>query len=448
MKINAAAAQQGTKKVTKRVSIGAQILLLLLVLAAATVWATVWWLNQRGEAALPPQEKAFTSTPQQIERGAYLAQVGNCAACHTVRGGAPYAGGRVIETPFGEVFAGNLTPDLQTGLGRWTRSEFWRALHNGRARDGRLLYPAFPYTNTTLITRDDADALYAYLQRLPAVVQARPAHTLRFPYNTQAALAVWRALYFTPEDYQPEASRSAEWNRGAYLVQGVGHCKACHATRNALGAVEGGRGDFGGGMIPMQGWYAPSLHSAAEAGVAEWSVQQVVDLLKTGVSVQATADGSTYASALGPMADVVYRSTQHWTEADLRSTAEFLKSLPSAPSNAPSSPSRVAVSVDLNKGKKIYENQCADCHGGQGEGRGAYPPLAGNRAVTMNATTNLVRILRSGGFPPATAGNPRPYSMPPFELSGDDMAAVVSYIRGAWGNKAAPISAAEVLSGK
>jgi len=447
-----------------------KVVLILLVLLALGAGAVVY-LNQKGEEALP--EFVLTSaqpatlpippippTPQEISRGAYLATAGNCAACHTAQGGAAYAGGAGIDTPFGKVYAGNLTPDAQTGLGTWSNAHFWRALHNGRSKDGHLLYPVFPFTNTTRVTREDSDALFAYLQSLPAVVQPQPANDLRFPFNTQAALAVWRALYFTPGADKPEPSRSAEWQRGAYLVRGLGHCNACHASRNAMGATvdnSSGSAEFGGGLIPMQGWYAPSLNASAEAGVADWSVQQVVDLLKNGV----VSHDTVHASVLGPMAEVVYRSTQHLTETDLQAMAVFLKALPqSAPlelSVIDGSRLSKGSSVDLAKGQKLFELHCADCHGANGQGaRSAgqeagplvYPALAGNRAVTMASSTNLVRIVRSGGFPAATAGNPRPYSMPPFDLSPEDLAVVVSYIRNAWGNNAAPITAAEVQGGR
>ena len=436
------------------------VLALVVVLAVGA--GTVVYLNQKGEDALPllaatsAEVAVVASSPQQIARGAYLATAGNCAACHTARGGALYAGGAGIDTPFGKVYAGNLTPDAQTGLGSWSSAHFWRALHNGRSKDGHLLYPVFPYTNTTRVTREDSDALFAYLQSLPAVAQAQPANDLRFPYNTQVALAVWRALFFTPGADKPEPNRSAEWQRGAYLVRGLGHCNACHASRNTMGATidsSSGSAEFGGGLIPMQGWYAPSLNASTEAGVADWNVPQVVDLLKNGV----VGHDTVHASVLGPMAEVVYRSTQHLTDADLQAMAVFLKALPQAAPVDASATTGSRSTVDLAKGQKLFEQHCVDCHGAQGQGGHlagqdtgplAYPALAGNRAVTMASSTNLVRIVRSGGFPPATAGNPRPFSMPPFDLSPEDLAAVVSYIRNAWGNHAAPITAAEVQGGR
>ena len=161
----------------------------------------------------------------------YPARAGDCVACHTAVGETPFAGGRRIATPFGDVYSSNLTPDDATGIGRWSRSDFWRALHYGKSRDGRRLYPAFPYPNLTRVTREDSDAIYAYLRSLAPVSRETPAATVGFPYDTQLALRVWRALYFRAGEAKPDPSRSAQWNRGAYLVEGLGHCSACHAAR-------------------------------------------------------------------------------------------------------------------------------------------------------------------------------------------------------------------------
>jgi mono/diheme cytochrome c family protein len=407
-------------------------LLALLVLAGGVIVA----LNLRGEDALDDAAPtSATAAPELVQRGEYLARAGNCMGCHTDRGGAPYAGGRGIDTPFGTIYSPNLTPDMATGLGSWSAGHFWRALHNGRSRDGRLLSPAFPYTSYTLVTRADSDALYAYLRSLPAVTQPNRPHAMRFPYGTQAALAVWRALYFKPEAHTPDASQTAAWNRGAYLVRGLGHCTACHGHRNALGAT-GGTLDLSGGLIPVQNWYAPSLSDPQEAGVSHWSPQETATLLKAGVSPR--------ASVLGPMAEVVVGTTQHLRDDDLLAMAEYLRSLP---------PTRSRVTrlegpaPDLARGAQLYGLHCAGCHGEKGEGaKGIYPALAGNRAVTMATPANLVRVLMEGGFTPSTAGNPRPFGMPPFAgvLGDDDIAALLSHVRSAWGNQAAPVSAFEV----
>ena len=402
-----------------------------LVAALAIAWVMV--MNLRDES---PRSATPAPVPgaEQAARGAYLALAGNCMGCHTAPGGAPYAGGRGVPTPFGTVMAPNLTPDVKTGIGTWSSDDFWRALHNGRSRDGRLLYPAFPYPNYTRITRDDADAIHAYLRLVPAVEQANRPHELQFPFNQQASLAVWRALYFRPGQHRPDAQRSPEADRGAYLVEGLGHCNACHSSRNALGASTSPL-DLAGGLIPVQNWYAPALTSAQEAGVAAWDMQEIVDLLKTGVSPR--------ASVAGPMGEVVRGSTQHLSEPDLRAMAVYLKALPqTAPVVAEAAPYAAT-----GPGAKLYERHCAGCHGDTGEGvRGIYPALAGNRAVTMATTANLVHVVLEGGFPPVTEGNPRPYGMPPFAtvLSGEETAQLLSFVRGSWGNRAAAVSALEV----
>ena len=390
--------------------------------------AAVWMLNTRGEPLTDLPALAI-STPA---RGAYLAQVGNCAGCHTARGGKPYAGGLGIDTPFGTVYASNLTPDTATGIGNWTRTDFWRAMHHGKSKDGRLLYPAFPYTSYTLVTREDSDALFAYLKSLPAINQSRQAHTVRFPYNSQAALAVWRALYFKPAAYLADSKATAEWNRGAYLVNSLGHCSACHAARNALGATDGL--NLAGGLIPLQNWYAPSLVSKQEASVTDWPLSDIVALFKAGVSPQASANG--------PMAEVVLGSTQYWNDADLTAMAVYLKALPVTPFSQ-----QVIVPSASSRGSKLYEQHCAQCHGENGQGvANAYPALAGNRAVLMPQKANLVQIVLNGGYAPATAGNPRPYGMPPFvlELNDADVAAVLTHLRSSWGNHANPVSELEV----
>ena len=421
------------------------------LLAVDALVVAVLMLNLRGEGALGDEiEAAATHAADTapdaalVARGAYLARAGNCAGCHTARGGEAYAGGRGIDTPFGTVYSSNLTPDDETGLGRWSAPQFWRAMHHGRSADGRLLVPAFPYTSTTQVNRADSDAIHAYLRSLTPVRRASQPHDLQFPFGTQPALAVWRALYFRPGEYRPDADRSAEWNRGAYLVQGLGHCNACHASRNALGAT-GGPLDLDGGLIPVQNWYAPSLTDPREAGVGGWPTEAVVALLKTGV---ADVRGAR-VTASGPMGEVVQRSTQHLSEADLVAMATYLQSLhappPATERAALASPAEAAA--PSARGAALYGDHCASCHGERGEGvPGAYPPLAGNRAVTMAVPANLVRIVLEGGFAPSTAGHPRPYGMPPFAqtLASDDVAALLTHLRGSWGNRAEPVSALQV----
>ncbi|MCC2956343.1 cytochrome c [Massilia sp. IC2-477] len=407
--------------------------LALLLAALAVVLVAIAWPREDFVASTSPA--AWGPSPENIARGAYLARAGDCIACHTARGGAEYAGGRALDTPFGRLYGPNLTPDMETGIGAWSADDFWNALHNGKSRDGRLLYPAFPYTNYTKVSRADSDALYAYFRSLAPQRQPNRPHELDFPYDQQALLAGWRLLYFKPATFTPQPQRGLEWNRGAYLVEGLGHCSACHSTRNRLGAS----GEtLSGGLIPTIGWYAPSLTASGEAGLGDWDKQHIVALLQTGISPR--------GSATGPMAEVVARSLQHLSPNDLGAMATYLKSLP--PTDAPRQDSGERASEQLlAEGRRLYGSYCVDCHGADGKGKApAYPPLAGNRAVTMTPAVNAIRIVLNGGFPPGTAGNPRPYGMPPYshELNDAQVAAVLTYVRGSWGNDAPPVLTPDV----
>ncbi|KZC15418.1 alcohol dehydrogenase [Rhodanobacter sp. FW510-R12] len=381
-------------------------------------------------------DAAALHDPALIARGEYLATVGDCAACHTARDGQRYAGGRSLATPFGDVPAPNITPDPETGIGRWNFDDFRRALHEGKGRQGELLYPVFSYTSFTKVTRDDALAIFAYLKSLPPVRRADGELGLGFPYNVRSSLLAWRALYFTPGEYQPDPAKSEQWNRGAYLVQGLGHCNECHAARDSLGGIAQDR-QLTGGRIPQLDWYAPDLDTQPGGGLAGWSAQDIVDLLGTGRSAKGTA--------FGPMADVVRMSTQHMTEADLQAVATYLQALPPRTPKADAAPFKAAASHEL--GGTLYAQRCADCHGRDGRGvAGVYPPLDGNISVTEPTGINAIRSVLLGGFAPATAGNPQPYSMPPFaqQLSDTDVAAVVSYVRQSWSNKASAVQPADV----
>jgi len=275
---------------------------------------------------------------------------------------------------------------------------------------------------------------------VPPVPQKNLQHDLRFPYNQRFLLYGWRALYFRPGVYQAETQQSVEWNRGAYLVQGLGHCSACHTTRNALGGTDL-KAELGGGFIPVVNWYAPSLTSDEEIGLGDWDIQHITGLLKNGISPRGTV--------LGPMAEVVGASLQHLNDEDVGAMAVYLKSLPrqkqASEVKERASPDQVASVLEL--GGKIYKNHCADCHQASGKGQWpAYPPLASNHAITMTSPVNAIRVVLNGGFAPSTAANPRPYGMPPYGplLNDGEVAAVVSYIRNSWGNKAPVVSASEV----
>jgi mono/diheme cytochrome c family protein len=415
-------------------TIGRTRLALAIVASLGAVGvAFVAWLNRNDEIAAAPTIAGDTPA---IERGEYLVRAGSCFGCHTEPGGVPYAGGRAIETPFGIVHAPNLTPDA-TGLAAWSSDDFWRALHNGRSRDGRLLYPAFPYPNYTRLARADSDAMFAYLKSLAPASKPNRPHALRFPFDQQASLAVWRALFFRPARFETDPAQSPQWNRGAYLVETLGHCNACHSRRNAFGATVGPL-DLAGGLIPVQNWYAPSLYDGNEAGVGDWPESEVVALLQNGISAR--------GSVQGPMAEVVARSTRYLTDTDLTAMAVYLRALPGAgEKSAPvAEPNGSAASP---RGVKLYADHCAACHGEHGEGvAGAYPALARNRAVAISPPSNLVHIVLRGGFPPTTAGNPRPFGMPPFAtvLSDQDVAEVLTALRASWGHRAPAVSTLEV----
>jgi mono/diheme cytochrome c family protein len=415
-------------------------ILLLAVVVLIVILGLVFYLGLKDDAVPAPAVTAVNANEQAV-RGKYLAQAGDCMACHTARGGTPYAGGRTIQTPFGVIYSPNITPDNATGIGNWSADDFWRAIHNGKSKDGTLLYPAFPYPNYTKITRADADAMFAYFKTLPPVAQQNHRPELRFPYDQRLLLVGWRAFFFRPGEYSQEASQSVEWNRGAYLVQGLGHCSACHTARNMFGATKT-RGELGGGLIPMLNWYAPSLTSETEAGLGAWEVQHIADLLKTGVSARGVASG--------PMAEVVQKSLQYLSDSDIRAMGTYLKSLPqttekkAGDTDAASRPENQNM---LKLGATLYEKHCVECHKASGEGAPPHiPSLAGNRSVVQSLAVNPLRMVLHGGYSPSTEGNPRPYGMPPFgaSLSDQEVAALVSYMRNSWGNHGSMVSSNQV----
>ncbi|HEX4507548.1 MAG TPA: c-type cytochrome [Alphaproteobacteria bacterium] len=399
-------------------------MMLRSILALAALWAIP-------ALAAPPAD--------QIKQGEYLVRAGDCVACHTDPGGKEMAGGRAMPTPFGTLYSTNITPDPEAGIGKWTADDFYNVLHNGRSPDGGLLYPAMPFPEYTKVTRADSDAMFAYLKSVPPVRQPNKENQLSFPYNNRQLVFGWRTLFFNEGEYKPDPKKSTEWNRGAYLVQGLGHCTMCHTAINALGGNSQSK-EFQGGLIPMQNWYAPSLTSNKEAGLGDWSIEDIAGLLRDGISKR----GVVY----GPMAEVTYDSLQYMTEADARAMAVYLKSLGegSPPDKESSSVALSESSLLMTLGKSIYDGQCASCHGAKGQGAVPnYPPLAGNPSIQMQSAVNPIRMVLNGGYPPGTPRNPMPYGMPPFaqNLSDDQVAAVVTYIRSSWGNRGAAVSARE-----
>ncbi len=376
-------------------------------------------------------------TLELLERGEYLARAANCVACHTPKGAAPYSGGKAMNTPFGVIYSSNLTSDKSSGLGDWNEDDFWQALHQGKSRDGSSLYPAFPYASYTLIVREDSDALFAYFQTIPAVSAQVPDHEVRFPFNTPFALSVWRQFFFKPGVFVADAAQSVSWNRGAYLVEGLGHCGECHTPRGVFGNTQSGS-TLAGAYVESLGWDALPL---ATGLLAPQEQREMVTLLKTGANKRDQLSG--------PMAEVVFHSLQYLDTEHLGDMTEYMASLPITPAQLrPSLQISVTAARQLSKeGEAIYSEHCADCHGVDGLGKAhQYPALAANKGVIAASPNNAIRMVKHGGFGASTTARPRPYSMPPYahQLSAREIAAVLNYLRSAWGNAASAVSPQDV----
>lgn len=371
--------------------------------------------------------------PEQVQRGYYLALAGDCTSCHSREGHEPFAGGVALSTNFGTIYGANLTPDRTNGIGAWSSDQYYRALHTGIRADGGHLYPAFPYTSFTHITRADSDALYAYMQTLTPVDYKPPANKLPPPLNIRAVMTIWNALFFRAGEFRPDASKSEEWNRGAYLVNGVAHCDACHTPRNFLLAQENDHPLQGG---QLEHWHAANLGSNLGAGIGGWSDQDIVDYLRTGRNV--------HASASGMMGQVVVNSTSHMTDADRHAIAIYLRGLPQTPQR-----DAAHSNVDLALGERIYANNCSSCHGPNAEGvPNMFPRLAGDSSLQARDTSTITRIVLEGTRAPMTQYNPTPSAMPAFgwKLNDAEIAAVLSYLRASHGNNAPPVRTADVSS--
>ncbi len=372
----------------------------------------------------------------QIERGRYLTVVGDCAACHTLPGsGRAYAGGRAIETPFGVLLAPNITPDQLTGIGAWTDDEFVNALKQGTGRGGQHLFPAMPYTYYTRVTRDDALAIRAYLNTVPAVQHAVKADQLPFPFNVRASLIGWNALFFSPGEFRPVAGKSEKWNRGAYLAEGLAHCGLCHTPKNYLGGdktTERLRG------YALQGWFAADLTNDSRHGIGAWSVADIATYLKTGQA------GSSIATGL--MAETISNSTSHMTDADLEAIATYLKDEPS-PATSENVVPVASGQADMKVGAQIYADECSGCHSANGKGtKGLFTALDTSAIVQQSDPTSLMHVVLRGSRSVATDKAPTGSAMPEFGwlLKDDEVAAVLTYIRNSWGNAAPAVTASEV----
>ncbi len=399
--------------------------------SAVPAWLVAPAASAAALAASAPGIARPAADAAPIERGRYLAAAGDCAGCHTTTGGAPYAGGRPLETPFGTVLSANLTPDA-TGLKAWSADQFYRAMHEGVSANGDHLYPAFPYNYFTRMPRADTDALFAYLQSLAPVSNKPDRNQLPFPFNIRALMSVWNLLYLDKSNFVPDAARSAQWNRGAYLVEGPGHCAACHTPKTVLGGPQKGR-DFQGGAFGT--WFAPDLTPNGRTGLGGWTRDETVAFLKTG--------RNAHASASGEMGLVVQDSTSRLADDDLQAIAAYLGDRAASPA-AQMTPPDIAV---MKAGEAIFADECAACHLGRGQGQTlAFPPLANSaNAQQLDPTTTLHLILAGAQASPTRAA-PTPFTMPAFAWKLDDrqVAAVATYLRNNWGNAAPAVSAEQV----
>jgi mono/diheme cytochrome c family protein len=368
----------------------------------------------------------------QIEKGRYLATVSDCTACHTLPGsGHEFAGGRAIETPFGTLLGPNITPDPVTGIGAWTDDEFVNALTKGTGRNGSHLYPAMPYTYYTKLSRDDALAIRAYLDTMPAVQNQVKADQLPFPFSIRAAMTVWDAMFFKPGAFEPAAGKSDEWNRGAYLVEGPAHCGMCHTPKNFLGGDKTGEPLQG---YALQGWFASDISNDKRSGIGSWPVEDIVNYLLTGHNAT--------GFATGPMAETLSASTSKMNDADIEAIAVYLKDQPARNEAAPAPPDQSVMKA----GAQIYADECAGCHGGDGKGEAnLIPALSNSAAVQQSDPTSLLRVVLRGARNVSTASAPTAPAMPAFGWVLDDnqVAAVLTYIRNSFGNGAQPVGAGQ-----
>jgi mono/diheme cytochrome c family protein len=372
-----------------------------------------------------------------IARGEALTVAGDCASCHTADPSKPFAGGRRLDTPFGAIYSANLTPDRETGLGQWTDEQFVRAMRFGTRPDGSRSYPAFPYPHFTKLIRDDALAIRAYLATIPAVRSPTPPPKLRWPLNYRVLMRGWNLLFFRPGVFEPDQNKSAQWNRGGYLVEGLGHCGACHTPKNFFGAEKRGE-RFAGDVI--DGWFAPRLDGAMRTGLKSWSVEDIAEYLQSGRNAHSHADG--------PMAEVVLNSTSRMSDADIRAIAVYLKDLPTSVPEGTVTPPPAAQMTD---GEKLYSGACVACHELDGSGSPRiYPPLPGNANLQSADPASAIRIVLDGAESITTKRAPNKGSMPAYanKMSDQQIADVVTYVRNAWGNAAAAVTASEVAKAR
>jgi mono/diheme cytochrome c family protein len=381
-----------------------------------------------------------------VARGMYLARAGDCISCHTKIDGEPYAGGVPFPTAFGVIYSTNITADKKHGIGAWSLAQFTAALRQGIDADGRHLYPVFPYSAFTKLSDSDVAALYAYFQTVAPVATAAPHNALHFPFDQRSLMGVWKSLFFVEGRFQPDAARTAQWNRGAYLVEALAHCSACHSPRNLLGAEKSAQLAYSGGTYYDEGEdgriveLAPVNLTPTAGGLAAWSQQDIADYLKTGACAR--------TRVMGAMNAVILNSTRHLSDDDDAAIAAYLKSLPPA---SPASNAKVDPRM-LQAGALQFDIHCGTCHLPTGLGSpNTAPPLVGSAIAQTPNPASLINLVLYG--PQHSVEKPSPQwrakawrDMPAFDqqLTDDDAAALLTYVRNAWGNAAPPVTARDV----
>ena len=380
--------------------------------------------------------QASDQLADKVIRGRYQAVLGDCAACHTSQDGKPFAGGEPLQTPFGVLVPPNITPDRETGIGAWSEEDFRNALKTGIGHGGKRLYPAMPYPAYTKMPDGDIADLWAYMQTLEPIHNPVEANQLPFPLNIRTLMAAWNGINFTPEPFRPDPNQSDEWNRGAYLVQGPGHCGTCHSPKTLLGADKTSEALQG---ASLQGWYAPAITGDTVHGIGGWSEDELVQYLKTGTN------GHTIAS--GPMAEAIEASTSQMKDADLKAIAVYLKSVPPTGGAMPQPIS--ADDAQMKTGAAIYHATCSACHGMDGKGAGQlFPGLADNAILRQPSIETPARLVLAGGQAVHTGAMQTTPAMPSlaWRLDDDQVAAVLTYVRNSFGNAAPRVSAGDVAS--
>jgi hypothetical protein len=385
---------------------------------------------------------------QELSKGEYLSRASDCVVCHTLPEGRPYAGGLKMSTPAGVIYTTNITPDPETGIGRWSYEDFERAVRKGVGKDGQRLYPAMPYPSYARLTDQDMRSLYDFFMKEVKPVRQRPTpNELTWPYNMRWPLAAWNWLGTDDGTYKPDAGFDAEWNRGAYLVQGPGHCGACHTPRG-FALQEKALSESSGAFLAggnLDNWSAPNLRNDLNTGLGRWTEEDLAQFLKTG--------SNRYGTAFGTMRDVVNYSTRYLSDADVKAMAKYIKSL--SPSIDRTQPvwvydNRTTEALAARKfdapGAATFQRQCASCHGSDGKGGGGLPALAGNPAILDPDGTSIINVVLNGAHPLDPEGLPEADWMPQFRtfLNDKDIADVVSFVRTSWGNRAAAVTAADV----